>query len=51
VDIRDTEYVWCTGEVKIKIESPNKDTLLVVHYKGWSKYFDEIIKINSPRLA
>ena len=51
VDIRDTEYVWCSGEVTIKIESPNKDTLLVVHYQGWSKYFDEIIKITSPRLA
>ena len=44
VDIRDTEYIWCEGKVKIKIECPNRDTLLVVHYEGWNKYYDEIIK-------
>lgn len=37
--------------VKIKIESPNKEPLLVVHYEGWNKYYDEIIKQTSPRLA
>lgn len=51
IDIRDTEYIWCEGTVKIKIECPNRDPLLVVHYEGWNKYFDEIIKQNSPRLA
>ena len=51
VDIRDTEYVWCEGAIKIKIESPNKETLLVVHYEGWNKYYDEIIKMTSNRLA
>jgi len=51
VDIRDTEYIWCEGKVKIKIECPNRDTLLVVHYEGWNKYYDEIIKQNSPRIA
>lgn len=43
LDIRDTEYIWCVGTVQIKIESPNKDPMLVVHYEGWNKYYDEII--------
>jgi hypothetical protein len=51
VDIRDTEYIWCTGEVKIRIECANREPLVVVHYEGWNKYYDEIIKVNSPRLA
>ena len=51
IDIRDTEYIWCEGRVKIKIEAANKENLVVVHYEGWNKYYDEIIKINSPRLA
>jgi len=51
VDVRDTEYIWCEGTVKIKVECPNRDPLLVVHYEGWNKYYDEIIKQTSPRLA
>ena len=51
IDVRDTEYIWCSGTVKIKIECPNKDPLLVVHYEGWNKYYDEVIKQTSPRLA
>ena len=35
----------------MKIEVPHKDPLLVVHYEGWNRYFDEIIKQVSPRLA
>ena len=51
VDVRDTEYIWCEGTVKIKVECPNRDPLLVVHYEGWNKYYDEIIKQTSQRLA
>lgn len=51
IDIRDTEYVWCEASVKIKIENPNKETLLVAHYEGWNKYYDEIIKMSSQRVA
>lgn len=51
VDIRDTEYIWCVGIVKIKIESPAREALLVVHYEGWNKYYDEIVKQTSNRLA
>jgi hypothetical protein len=35
----------------MKIESANKDPLLVIHYEGWNKYFDEILPSNSPRVA
>jgi hypothetical protein len=37
--------------VRIKIESPSKEPLLVVHYEGWNKYYDEIIKQGSSRVA
>ncbi len=39
------------GTVKFKIECAGRDPLLVVHYDGWNNYYDEIIKISSPRLA
>ncbi len=42
IDVRDTEYIWCVGSVKMKIESPNKEPLIIVHYEGWNKYYDEI---------
>ncbi|TNV74237.1 hypothetical protein FGO68_gene2201 [Halteria grandinella] len=51
VDIRDTEYVWCTGLLKIKVECANREPLVIVHYEGWNKYYDEIVKVGSPRLA
>jgi hypothetical protein len=35
----------------MKIESANKEPLLVIHYEGWNKYFDEILPQNSPRVA
>jgi len=35
----------------MKIESANKEPLLAIHYEGWNKYFDEILPINSQRLA
>lgn len=36
----------------MKIESaPPKEPLLVIHYEGWNNYFDEILPINSSRLA
>lgn len=51
LDVRDTEYIWCVGTVKIIIESPFKELLLIIHYEGWNKYFDEILPITSNRLA
>lgn len=49
--MRDTEYIWCVGTVKIKIESPNKEPLLVVHYEGWNNYYDEVLPISTNRIA
>ena len=43
IDVRDTEFIWCVGLIRIKIESATKEPLLVVHYEGWNKYFDEIL--------
>ena len=51
LDVRDTEYIWCVGTVKIIIESPFKELLLIIHYEGWNKYFDEILPITSNRIA
>mmetsp|Transcript_27262 Transcript_27262/g.26310 ORF Transcript_27262/g.26310 Transcript_27262/m.26310 type:complete len:82 (+) Transcript_27262:730-975(+) len=51
IDVRDTEYIWCVGVVKIKIESAHKEPLLVIHYDGWNKYFDEILSQSSQRVA
>lgn len=44
MDVRDTEYIWLQGTIKIKIECANKEPLYVVHYEGWNKYYDELIK-------
>lgn len=51
LDVRDTEYIWCIGTVKVKIESPNRDTVVVIHYDGWNKYFDEILPLSSSRVS
>jgi hypothetical protein len=51
VDVRDTEYIWLNGTIKSKIECAGRDTLVIVHYEGWNSYYDEVIKLNSPRLA
>ncbi len=33
VDVRDTEYIWCVGNVELKITSLNHPTLLYIHYE------------------
>lgn len=33
IDVRDTEYIWCTGNVELKITTPNKPPLLFIHYE------------------
>ena len=35
----------------MKIESPQKEPLIAVHYEGWNKYYDEFLPLSSPRLA
>jgi hypothetical protein len=33
IDVRDTEYIWCTGIVELKITHINKPPLLYIHYE------------------
>ena len=33
------------------IESKDKDNSILVHYKGWSRKYDEVLTLNSPRIA
>ena len=33
VDVRDTEYIWCSGEVELKISTLNRPVLLYIHYQ------------------
>ena len=49
--MRDKDYIWCEGTVKLIIEQINKDPLYVIHYDGMSHQWDEIIYKNSGRLA
>ena len=61
VDIRDTEHIWCSGMVELKISTENRHPLLYVHYdvsvdkshllQGWNRKYDEYVYMNSERLA
>jgi len=51
IDARDTEYIWCNAKIGMIINSVGRETLLVVHYDGWNNYYDELLPINSSRLA
>ena len=33
IDIRDSEYVWCQGVIKLKIAYPTGSPGLLVHYE------------------
>jgi len=51
IDVRDTDYIWCIGEVKMIVESINNVPVVAVHYEGWNMWYDEFLPLNSPRLA
>lgn len=51
VDVRDTEYIWCVGQINLIIEPINKDPMYVVHFVGKPSSEDEVIYKNSDRLA
>lgn len=51
LDVRDTDYIWCVGEVRMIVESINREPILAIHYEGWNMWYDEFLPINSPRLA
>ena len=50
IDAKDAEGIWCKGKVKIIIEKGNSKYALI-HYEGWDDFFDELICVDSPRLA
>lgn len=52
VDVRDTEYIWCTGSVERILKSRyNCADLYFIHYEGWSRCYDEYIPADSDRIA
>ena len=52
VDIRDTELIWCKGEIKdIYYKKDNEVEAVLVHYTQWHKMYDEVIYFPSSRIA
>jgi len=52
VDVRDTEFIWCTGYVEKILKSKyNWADLFYIHYDGWSRCYDEFIPGGSERIA
>ena len=51
VDIRDIEYVWCKGVIKMIIESAKREPVIFVHYLCYDDSKDEALHKNSARLA
>lgn len=49
--MRDKDYIWCKGSVKMIIESAKREPVLLVHYEGFDEKRDEVLFRNSPRLA
>jgi len=49
--VLDTEHIWCKAIVELKISSENREPLVLLHYEGWSRKFDEYLHMNSRRLA
>ena len=51
LDVLDTEHIWCKAMVELKIQSENREPLLLLHYDGWSRKYDEYLNSSSRRLA
>ncbi|OMJ80816.1 hypothetical protein SteCoe_18872 [Stentor coeruleus] len=51
IDALDTEGVWCSAVIRLKIDNGEKIPSLYIHYAGWDSSYDEIILENSYRLA
>jgi hypothetical protein len=51
IDVRDTDYIWCIGTVRMVIESINHEPIIAIHYEGWNMWYDEFLPLNSPRMA
>lgn len=51
LDVKDTEHIWCTATVELKIQTENREPLLYLHYSGWSRKYDEYMYQSSSRIA
>ncbi|CAD8053219.1 unnamed protein product [Paramecium primaurelia] len=52
LDILDTVFIWCEGEVQeIRYGKNDQPKQVLVHYLGWNKVYDELIDVDSFRLA
>lgn len=57
VDVRDTENIWCQGDIlriyrkRSKTTGKTTTVALLIHYQRWNKLYNEIIDIPSSRLA
>lgn len=49
--MRDANYVWCQGQVKVIFESANREACLGIQFINLPQNPDEIIMRTSPRLA
>ncbi len=44
LDVLDTEHIWCQALVELKLQvSESEVPLLLIHYDGWSRKFDEFL--------
>ena len=41
LDVLDTEHIWCSAIVELKIRAAGKIPLLHLHYEGWNRKYDE----------
>ncbi len=51
VDALDTEYIWCKAIIDLKINTGKDKAMLLIHYDGWSRKYDELLSEDSFRLA
>lgn len=51
IDVLDTEHIWCSAVVELKIKTAEKPPLLYIHYEGWNRKYDEYLFISNRRLA
>lgn len=50
IDVRDTENVWCVGEIK-SIVTIKQEMYAYIHYEGWNSAYNEYIPLGNERLA
>ena len=50
LDVKDTEGIWCVGVIKTILKL-DKSKLLLIHFDKWDEYFDELIPLDSSRIA